>query len=152
MKYWWQSFTEWPIWWIKTSCWLGFGMFRHPAWAVGSLSSGPLGARAVETKSTGGCDWPDRLLPCNQCQLGFLSIKLLHWIQDRILPYVCHNKNRPYQIIIWCLWWKFPEDIIMLHVTLLHLRNQVNVVCMLREETYTDLYKSHSYTYTDILY
>ena len=23
-------------------CWLGFGMFHHPAWAVGSYSSGPL--------------------------------------------------------------------------------------------------------------
>ena len=31
----------------------------------------------------------------------------------------------------------------------LHLRNQINVVCMLREETYTDLYKKpliHRYT------
>ena len=29
-------------------------MFRHPAWAVGSYSSGPPAARAVGTKSTGG--------------------------------------------------------------------------------------------------
>ena len=29
-------------------------MFRHPAWAVGSYSSGPLAAGIVGTKSTGG--------------------------------------------------------------------------------------------------
>ena len=29
-------------------------MFRHPAWAVGSYSSGPPAANAVGTKSTGG--------------------------------------------------------------------------------------------------
>ena len=29
-------------------------MFRHPAWAVGSYSSGPSAARDVGTKSTGG--------------------------------------------------------------------------------------------------
>ena len=29
-------------------------MFRHPAWAVGSYSSGPAAARALWTKSTGG--------------------------------------------------------------------------------------------------
>ena len=35
-------------------------MFRHPAWAVGSYSSGPPAAGTVGTKSTGGCyhsDW-----------------------------------------------------------------------------------------------
>ena len=30
-------------------------MFRHPAWAVGSYSSGPLAAWTIGTKSTGGC-------------------------------------------------------------------------------------------------
>ena len=30
-------------------------MFRHPAWAVGSYSSGPPAARTVGTKSTGRC-------------------------------------------------------------------------------------------------
>ena len=39
------------------------GMFRHPAWAVGSCSSGPLAARTVGTKSTGGCNRPE-LSPC----------------------------------------------------------------------------------------
>ena len=34
----------------KTSCWLRFRMFRHPAWAVGSYSSGPPTARTVRTK------------------------------------------------------------------------------------------------------
>ena len=29
-------------------------MFRHPAWAVGSYSSGPPAANTVRTKSTGG--------------------------------------------------------------------------------------------------
>ena len=28
-------------------------MFRHPAWAVGSYSSGPVAARTLRTKSTG---------------------------------------------------------------------------------------------------
>ena len=30
-------------------------MFHQPAWAVGICSSGPLAARTVGTKSTGGC-------------------------------------------------------------------------------------------------
>ena len=34
-------------------------MFRQPAWAVGSCSSGPLAARTVGTKSTGGCNRPE---------------------------------------------------------------------------------------------
>ena len=38
----------------KTYCWLGFGMFRRPAWAVGNYSSSPVAARTVGTKSTGG--------------------------------------------------------------------------------------------------
>ena len=38
-------------------------MFRHPAWAVGSYSSGPATAGTVGTKSTGGCYRGD-VLPC----------------------------------------------------------------------------------------
>ena len=34
-------------------------MFRHPAWAVGSCSSGQPAAGIVGTKSTGGFDHPD---------------------------------------------------------------------------------------------
>ena len=39
-------------------------MFRHPAWAVGSYSSGPLAAKTVGTKSTGGC-YHQELSPCS---------------------------------------------------------------------------------------
>ena len=46
--------TGWPISLMKTSRWLRFEMFRHPAWAVGSYSSGPPAAETVGTKSTGG--------------------------------------------------------------------------------------------------
>ena len=42
-------------------------MFRHPAWAVGSCSSGPLAARTVRTKSMGGCYRPE-LSPCTLAQ------------------------------------------------------------------------------------
>ena len=38
-------------------------MFRHPAWAVGSYSSGPPAAKTVGTKSTGGCYRGD-VSPC----------------------------------------------------------------------------------------
>ena len=38
---------------VKTSCWLKFAIFRHPALAVGSYSSGPPAARTIRTKSTG---------------------------------------------------------------------------------------------------
>ena len=34
-------------------------MFRHPAWVVGSYSSGPPAARTDRTKSTGGFNHPD---------------------------------------------------------------------------------------------
>ena len=54
---------------MKTSRWLRFGMFRHPAQAVGSYSSGPPAAGTVGTKSTGGfyiCEWsPCRFLQCS---------------------------------------------------------------------------------------
>ena len=41
---------------VKTFCWLRFGWFRHPSWAVGSFSSGK---PAAGTRSTGGFDYPD---------------------------------------------------------------------------------------------
>ena len=44
--------TGWPIWTVTTSCWLRYGLFCHPAWAVGSYSSGPSAAGTVRTKST----------------------------------------------------------------------------------------------------
>ena len=55
--------TGWQFLTVTTSCWLGFGMFRHPAWAVGSYSSCPLAAKTVGTKSTGGC-YHQELSPC----------------------------------------------------------------------------------------
>ena len=55
--------TGWQVRSVKTSRWLTFGMFRHPVWAVGSYSSGPLAASTVVTKSTGGFYRPD-LSPC----------------------------------------------------------------------------------------
>ena len=39
-------------------------MFRQLTWAVGSCSSGPIAARTVGTKSTGGCNRPE-WSPCN---------------------------------------------------------------------------------------
>ena len=45
---------------VKTSRLLKHGMFYHPAWAVGSYSSG---TPAAVTKSTGGFNHPDGL-PC----------------------------------------------------------------------------------------
>ena len=33
--------TSWPRWSGTRFCWLRFGMFHHPAWAVCSYSSGP---------------------------------------------------------------------------------------------------------------
>ena len=44
-------------------------MFRHPAWAVGSYSSGPTAAGTVGTKSTGGFHQAD-VSPCNQPECG----------------------------------------------------------------------------------
>ena len=46
--------TGWPISLVKTSCWLRFGMFRHPAWAVGRFRWGQTAAVTVRTESTGG--------------------------------------------------------------------------------------------------
>ena len=39
--------TGWQFWMVKTSCWHGFGMFRHPAWAVGSYRSSQIAARTA---------------------------------------------------------------------------------------------------------
>ena len=39
--------TVWHISSMKTSSWLGLWMFRQPAWAVGSCSSGPPTARSA---------------------------------------------------------------------------------------------------------
>ena len=36
----WQQHTGWPISWRTGFSWLRFGMFRHPAWAVGRYISG----------------------------------------------------------------------------------------------------------------
>ena len=61
------SSTGWPIMMVKTSFWLRFEMFGHPAWAVGSYSSGPPAARSAGIKSTGGfyrMEWS----PCTQHQ------------------------------------------------------------------------------------
>ena len=48
-------------------------MFHHPAWAVGSCNSGPLAARIVRTKSTGGCNCPE-WSPCTCSSKNFPSI------------------------------------------------------------------------------
>ena len=49
---------------VKASCWLEFWIFLHPAWAVGSYSSGPSAAGTVGTKVTGGFYQAD-VSPCN---------------------------------------------------------------------------------------
>ena len=60
-----RNYTGWQRTIVKTSCWLRFGMFRHPAcWAVGSCSSGPLATRSVGTKSMGGFH-PNSVSPCS---------------------------------------------------------------------------------------
>ena len=46
--------TGWPIWSVSTSRWLGFVMFGHPAWAVGSCSNGPWAAGRLKR-----WNWPD---------------------------------------------------------------------------------------------
>ena len=68
------NYTGWHICLVKTSCWLGFGMFRHPAWAVGSYSSGPAAASAVRTKSTGGFLYPE----WSPCTNSFISSVLVN--------------------------------------------------------------------------
>ena len=54
-----KAYSGWPIRMVKNLRWLTFWMFRHPAWAVGSYSSGPPTAGAVATKSTGGFNHPN---------------------------------------------------------------------------------------------
>ena len=58
-------------------------MFRHPAWAVSSYSSGPPAARAVGTKSTGGFHQQDAS-PCTRAKNYILCI-LAH-PKESILP------------------------------------------------------------------
>ena len=41
-----------PVTWVGSPC--RFGIFHHPAWAVGSYRSGPPAAGTVRSKSTGG--------------------------------------------------------------------------------------------------
>ena len=45
-------------------------MFRQPCWAVGSCSLGPIVARTVGTKSTGGCNRPE-WSPCTYTRLNY---------------------------------------------------------------------------------
>ena len=45
-------------------------MFRHPAWAVGSYSSGPPAAVTVGSKLTGGCYRGD----VSPCSLYYMSV------------------------------------------------------------------------------
>ena len=58
-------------------------MFRHPAWAVGSCSSGPPPAVTVRTQSTGGFyrpDWSpctDQIFSFEACNVKFHSER--HW-------------------------------------------------------------------------
>ena len=53
-----KSVTGWPKLTWKTSSSVGFGMFSHPAWAVGNYNSGPAAAESAGTKSTGGFPRP----------------------------------------------------------------------------------------------
>ena len=52
---------------------ISFGIFRHPAWVVGSCSSGPSAAEGAETKSTGGFYRPE-WSPCTWI-LSFLPMR-----------------------------------------------------------------------------
>ena len=60
---WINYLTGWHICLLNASCWLGLGMFHHPAWAVGSYNSGIPAVRAVGTKSTGGF-YQEDVSPC----------------------------------------------------------------------------------------
>ena len=53
-------------------------MFHHPAWAVGSYSSGPPAARSAGTKSTGG--FPRPLGP--PC----IAKEIPHWVKKAGSP------------------------------------------------------------------
>ena len=44
--------TGWPISWRTGFSWLRFGMFHHPAWALGKHSSGPQVKELPKSKST----------------------------------------------------------------------------------------------------
>ena len=75
---------------VKTSRWLRFDMFLHPAWVGGSYSNGPPSARSDGTKSTGGFYHPE-LSPCS----GFLTegwVSGHAWADTHPLP-ILDGKN-----------------------------------------------------------
>ena len=60
-------------------------MFRHPAWAVGSCSSGPPPARTVGSKSTGGFYHSDGSPCISQENLYYSSTLHSAWLQADLL-------------------------------------------------------------------
>ena len=72
-------------------------MFRHPAWAVGSCSSGPPTAVSVGTKSTGGFYRPD-LSPCT----GYVTALLGCQARGTLSPFLAYEKimrSSPYPVV-----------------------------------------------------
>ena len=77
--------TGWLIQMVETSRWLRFGMFRHPAWPVGSYSSSsPPAARILGTKSKGGVTlYAKHMIIQNDPHLQFQQLLLN---QHRVSP------------------------------------------------------------------
>lgn len=73
----------------KTSYWFGFGMFRHPARAAGSYSSGPPAASTVWIKSTGGLNQTDGS-PCTMRITQYVPVSCR---TSQKVPSVFHNHN-----------------------------------------------------------
>ena len=81
--------TWWPKWSWKTSNLLSFGIFRHPAWAVGSYSSGPAAAESAGTKWTGG--FPRSLGP--PCKFFWCPVNS-YWIRDAVSQNLERDEDR----------------------------------------------------------
>ena len=113
--------TEWPFWSEKISCWLRSGMFRHPAGAVGSYSSGPRAAGVVGTKSTPGflqpewspCSWAEYLAICQVLPSSSQTVsqsvshlmrvaKIWHWLMKE-------KEDDDLLTCGACRWWPRPR-------------------------------------------
>ena len=76
----------------KISRWLGFGMFGHPAWAVGSYRCGPSAAGTVGTRSSGGFYRADGS-PCTVLH-GLLFLNAWYdTLTKKLEPFKSHKGN-----------------------------------------------------------
>ena len=73
-------------------------MFRQPTWAVGSCSSGPIAAKTVGTKSTGGCNRPE-WSPCTLPVVSPDSFSAVACLSlDVLLHVLLHLVARPHPL------------------------------------------------------